>query len=103
MTAYAILNYTVHDAEMMAEYLRLTMPTLAPYSAKVIVAGDSHTVLEGAPGKTIVIIEFPTRKQANEWYNSEVYQAAIPATHGFVRWLGDYGGCVHVTYLIDLR
>ncbi len=78
MTAYLIATETVKDEAMFARYRQEIMPTLEPFGAKFIVRGGHLTVLEGEwPHPRLVVIEFPSRKSAEDWYKSPAYQKII--------------------------
>jgi uncharacterized protein (DUF1330 family) len=79
MTAYVIAAETVKDEAMFDEYRKQVPATLAPYGGKFIVRGGKVTVHEGAwPHPRTVVIEFPSRAQAEGWYKSAEYQKIIP-------------------------
>jgi uncharacterized protein (DUF1330 family) len=82
MAAYVIASETVNDEEMFDEYRKQVPATLAPFSAKFIVRGGKVTVHEGAwPHPRTVVIEFPSRAEAEGWYNSPAYQKIIHLRH----------------------
>jgi len=79
MKAYCIVFERIHDPEAFAEYRRLVMPTLEAYGGRFLVRGGSFAVLEGdLPYERIVILEFPSRQAADEWYASPEYQGIQP-------------------------
>jgi uncharacterized protein (DUF1330 family) len=79
MTAYVIAAETVKDEAMFDEYRKQVPATLAPYGGKFIVRGGKVTVHEGAwLHPRTVVIEFPSRAQAEGWYKSAEYQKIIP-------------------------
>jgi len=78
MTAYVIAAETVKDEAMFDEYRKQVPATLAPFGGKFIVRGGKVTVHEGAwPHPRTVVIEFPSRAQAEGWYKSAEYQKII--------------------------
>jgi uncharacterized protein (DUF1330 family) len=78
MAAYLVATETVKDEEMFAKYRQEIMPTLAPFGARFIARGGALSLLEGEwPHPRLVIIEFPSRTSAEEWYQSEAYQKII--------------------------
>ena len=78
MTAYVIAAETVKDDAMFDEYRKQVPATLAPFGGKFIVRGGKVTVHEGDwPHPRIVVIEFPSRAQAEGWYKSAEYQKII--------------------------
>jgi uncharacterized protein (DUF1330 family) len=77
MPAYVIVDVTIHDFKEYEEYKKLTPEAIAAYDGKFIVRGGQTTTLEGNwnPGR-IVVLEFPNRERAKEWWNSEIYTKA---------------------------
>jgi uncharacterized protein (DUF1330 family) len=78
MKAYLIAVETVHDETMFAEYRKHVVGTLAPFGGAFVARGGQLTVLEGQwQHPRTVIIEFPTREAAENWYKSADYQKII--------------------------
>jgi uncharacterized protein (DUF1330 family) len=78
MKAYVIAAETVNDPAMFDLYRKQVPATLIPFDGQFIVRGASLTVLEGEwPQPRLVIIEFPSRAAAEEWYNSAEYRKII--------------------------
>ena len=78
MKAYLIATETVHDEAMFAKYRQEVVETVAPFGGQFIVRGGNLTVLEGAwPHPRLVVIEFPSRSAAEDWYKSDAYQKVI--------------------------
>jgi uncharacterized protein (DUF1330 family) len=78
MAAYVIVAETVNDEKMFDEYRRQVPATLTPFGGKFIVRGGKVTVHEGEwPHPRTVVIEFPSRAQAEGWYKSDAYQKII--------------------------
>jgi uncharacterized protein (DUF1330 family) len=59
------------------EYLEKVEATVAPYGGTFLAMGPID-VLEGAWPGAVVLMEFPDRKSATDWYNSAEYQAIYP-------------------------
>ena len=71
----------LNDVQMgppIVEYLERIDATLAPYDGHFIVHGGTTEMLEGASPGTLIVIEFPDRAHAEEWYRSTAYQAILP-------------------------
>jgi uncharacterized protein (DUF1330 family) len=82
MTAYVIAAETVTDEKLFDEYRNLVPATVTPFGGKFIIRGGKMTVLEGQwPQPRTVVIEFPSRAQAEGWYNSAAYQKIIGLRH----------------------
>jgi uncharacterized protein (DUF1330 family) len=81
MTAYVIAAETVKDEAMFDEYRKHVPATVTPFGGKFIVRGGKVTVQEGQwPHPRTVVIEFPSRAQAEGWY-SAAYQKIIHLRH----------------------
>ena len=77
MPAYIIVGMTPKDSESLQQYGALVPATLAKYSGEILIKGAVEQ-LAGEFGYTSqVILVFPTREQALNWYNSEQYQELI--------------------------
>lgn len=79
MKGYAI--GILNDVDMgppVVEYLERIDSTLAPYGGRFIVHGGPADVREGANPGDVIIIEFPDRVHAAQWYESPAYQAILP-------------------------
>jgi uncharacterized protein (DUF1330 family) len=67
---------------MFDEYRKAVPATLLPFDGKFVARGGKFTVLEGEwPNPRTVIIEFPSREAAEDWYKSADYQAIIGLRH----------------------
>jgi uncharacterized protein (DUF1330 family) len=83
MKAYLIATETVKDEAMFGKYRQEVMKTLAAFGGQFIVRGGNLTVLEGEwPHPRLVVIEFPSRAAAEDWYKSPDYQKVIPLRLG---------------------
>jgi len=78
MKAYLIAVETVHDEAMFAEYRKQVVATVESFGGRFIARGGKLTLLEGQwQHPRTVIIEFPTREDAESWYKSPDYQKII--------------------------
>ena len=77
MSAYIIVDVTIHNAENYEGYKKLTPASIAAYDGKFIVRGGTTESLEGdwQPGR-VVVLEFPTVERAKQWWASEEYAPA---------------------------
>lgn len=74
MTAYVIFHGEVFDAEGYEEYKAAVAPNIAAAGGRYVVRGGNPVVLEGEPPTTrLVILEFPSRQVAVDWYHSAEY------------------------------
>lgn len=79
MKAYCIVYEIVDDPEGFEEYRTQVMPTIEAYGGKFLVRGGSFIALEGEmPFQRIAMLEFPSRKAAEDWYHSAEYQRILP-------------------------
>lgn len=79
MPAYAV-GY-LRDVSMgpeIVEYLQRIDATLDPFEGRFLVHGVKPEVLEGTFLGDLIIIEFPNRERAHEWYDSVAYQEILP-------------------------
>lgn len=74
MKVYLIVHIEVTNPELMEKYRKLVPKIIAKYQGKYLVRGGDSEILEGDYFKhRIVLLEFPSRQQANNFYNSEDY------------------------------
>lgn len=79
MACYAVgILRDVKMSQPIVEYLERIDATLAPHDGHFIVHGGQLTMLEGTSPGTVVVIEFPDRAAAEDWYASPAYQAILP-------------------------
>jgi uncharacterized protein (DUF1330 family) len=77
MSAYVIVEVDIHQPEVYEEYKKLTPATVEQFGGKFIVRGNPVQAMEGEwKHDRLVILEFPNKETALEWYNSEGYQKA---------------------------
>lgn len=77
MSAYIIVDVTIHNSDNYEGYKKLTPASIAAYNGKFIVRGGTTETLEGdwQPGR-IVVLEFPSVERARQWWESEEYAPA---------------------------
>lgn len=77
MAAYVIFQAEVTDEEQYTRYRAVSPATITAAGGRFISRGGATTHLEGdaVPGRT-VIVEFPNRQAALDWYHGEEYVAA---------------------------
>jgi len=66
MSAYIIGRITITD------------PQAERFGGRFLVKGGAQTVIEGNCPDRHVIIEFPDRQSALDWYNSAEYRRILP-------------------------
>ena len=68
----------VTDAEQYQQYVAQVTATLQAYGGSFIVRGGNGTAISGAEmAGRVVIVEFPNRMKALEWYKSADYQRIL--------------------------
>ncbi len=76
--AYVVFDVTINDAAAMKPYQMQVGDTVAQYGGKTIVLAGEITPLEGEVSvKRQIVLEFPSKTQAEKWYNSPEYQAIV--------------------------
>ena len=78
MTAYITVALSPKDAEKLQYYSANVPSTLAKYSGEVLVKGNVESLHGDFEHKVQVILKFPSRDDAYNWYHSAEYQALIP-------------------------
>ena len=82
MKAYVIAAKTINDSAMFDLYRKEVPATLVPFGGKFVTRGGNPTFIEGEwPHSRLVIIEFPSRTAAEDWYKSAEYQKIISLRH----------------------
>jgi uncharacterized protein (DUF1330 family) len=77
MTAYIIVGLTPKDADKLQYYGANVPSTLAKYSGEVLAKGPSEQLHGEFKHQIQVILAFPSRENAYNWYHSPAYQALI--------------------------
>jgi uncharacterized protein (DUF1330 family) len=74
VAAYMIYQAEVTDPERYEQYRTKAAESIRAAGGRYLARGGEIDVLEGEPppGRTVVL-EFPTRQAALEWYRSEEY------------------------------
>ena len=78
MKTLIIVDVTVLNKVKLAEYSALAAETLKPFSGQFIAKGAIEAIHGEAEFQAKVVIEFPDKESAKNWYNSPEYQAIIP-------------------------
>ena len=78
MSAYVVVHATVKDADKMGEYGAGAGPTVVSHGGEVVCRGPSEVMFGENHHQIMVVLQFPNRQAANDWYNSDEYQALIP-------------------------
>jgi len=82
MKAYLILDISIHDMPSFSEYIQKIPGLIEKHSGAYIVQGVEPTVLEGDwRPERVVIIEFPSRADANSFMNDPEAQSLFEIRH----------------------
>ena len=82
MSAFVIVEIAIHDKEKYREYIQLAPPSIANYGGKYIARGGKTFSLEGNwEPERMVILSFPSVKNAQDWWNSPEYAKAKAIRH----------------------
>jgi uncharacterized protein (DUF1330 family) len=77
MPAYIVVEVSISDHEDYEEYKRLTPASIAAYDGRFIVRTTKTEPIEGGwQPERFVILEFPSKERAKEWWNSTEYAKA---------------------------
>ena len=83
MAAYLIVYMTVSNPEQLKKYQAVTPAAVAKYDGRFIVRGGPKVTVEGPDEhRRIVVVEFPTFKRAQEFWDSPDYRAATDLRKG---------------------
>lgn len=78
MSAYVVVSFNVLDAEKFNEYRQLAPATVKKYEGEVLAKGVTENLVGKDTFDNQVIIQFPSKDKAQNWYSSSDYQALIP-------------------------
>lgn len=75
---YTITTITVNDREKYREYARHAFATMEKHQCEVLVDESDPQLLEGEwTGRRTIVLKWPSRQAALDWYNSPEYQAIV--------------------------
>ena len=75
MPAFVIFDVEISDMETYQEFMLGVKPALEKAGAKYLSRGGQHKVYEGDwEPRRIVLLEFPTLEDWEEFYNGATYQ-----------------------------
>src|SRR5437899_11719071 len=77
MPAYVIVNVEVVDATQYEVYKKMVPNSIEAYGGRYLVRGGPVDVLEGRwSPRRVVVLEFPDKRAAHDWWNSTEYSDA---------------------------
>ena len=75
--AYVLVQVDVTNAQQYGEYTKLSPGIIEAFGGRFLARGGRTLTLEGTPARSrVVVVEFPSFERAQEFYNSQEYQAA---------------------------
>ena len=82
MSGYAIYNLNVNNPENYKEYVSRVKSVVEKFGGEYLVRGGEMNIIEGDwPNERNIVIKFPSREKAMEWYNSEEYKPIRQIRH----------------------
>ncbi|MGV6872256.1 DUF1330 domain-containing protein [Pseudochelatococcus sp. B33] len=79
MTTYAVAHLRNVDMnDDIVSYLESIDATLAPFGGRFVIHGGEKEPLEGVFPGDLIVIAFPDRQAARDWYGSPAYRAILP-------------------------
>lgn len=77
MTAYIIVDLTPIDMDKLQQYSAMAAESLVAFNGEFIAKGPIKSLHGDQNFQTKVIIGFPDRENAENWYLSDAYQKII--------------------------
>ena len=77
MNAYVIGEIEITDPAVYDDYRKQVLATITKFGGRFLVRGSRAEALEGAAPKRMVLLEFPSYEQAQQWYRSPEYAPLI--------------------------
>lgn len=78
MSVYLIASIRVNDPEVYLRYLEKADEVFGRYNGRYLAVDEKPDIIEGRWNYTkAVLIEFATRKDFDEWYESADYQEIL--------------------------
>jgi uncharacterized protein (DUF1330 family) len=83
MKGYVVCVYkSISNEEKLKEYAAKARDAVEKFKGKFLIRGGESTINEGNKSPRTVVIEFPSYKEANLFYNSKEYQEAHDVLKG---------------------
>ena len=83
MAAYLIVYMTISNPEQLKKYQAVTPAAIAKYDGRFLVRGGPKVTVEGPDEhRRVVVVEFPSFKRAQEFWDSPDYRAAVELRKG---------------------
>jgi uncharacterized protein (DUF1330 family) len=82
MSAFLVVDITIHDPDMYKEYVSKAPPFIEKYEGVYRVRGGEVATQEGTwSPQRLVVVEFPTREKAMAFLADPGYQAVAAIRH----------------------
>jgi uncharacterized protein (DUF1330 family) len=78
MSTLIVVDLTPVDAEILKAYSANAAETLKPFGGEFLAKGAISALHGDSQFTTKVVIQFPDRERAVNWYDSAAYQRLIP-------------------------
>lgn len=77
MSAYIVVQVSVHDRKRYEDYKPMVQPSLEPYGGRFLVRTGEAQTLEGSwCPERFVVLEFDSVERAKAWWSSDEYREA---------------------------
>ena len=70
--------YVVDEQEKMQKYGGVAGPSVVNHGGELVCRGPSEALVGENPHQLMVVLKFPSKQAAQDWYNSDEYQAIVP-------------------------
>ena len=78
MSYYFVTNIKIKDQLEYQKYINCADEVFAKFKGKYLAVDDKPKIVEGKwDYSRVVVIEFATEKDFNDWYNSKEYQEIL--------------------------
>ena len=82
MSAYIIVDITVHDQEKYKEYVKVAPDFVTKHQGRYIVRGGHAAVAEGDwRPERVVVVQFPSTEHAHAFLQDPDYQSVAAIRH----------------------
>ena len=82
MPAYVVSMMTIDDPDTYRKYTDRTPPIVKKYGGRFLTRGEAFTCVEGKDyDGRLVILEFPSKTDAEAWFADPDYQEAMTFRH----------------------
>ena len=78
MAAYVVVHATKKDDGKYDEYAAVAGPSILANGGEIVFRGPAKVLAGESKHLMMVIAKFPSKEDAEKWYNSSEYQSIIP-------------------------